>query len=118
LNLIDIAILISVSLLSWFGSDAFSDHYLYLIPIYVGFSFFLFCNVFRIGNRLEPIWYVPFVLLTLYGLARPEIYWLLILGVCEPLRIALILYRIRKGDYVGAFYNQLGYENKASKPES
>jgi len=107
LNLIDIMVLVSVCLLSWFGREIFSDHYLYLIPVYIGVSFFLFCSVFRIGNRLEPIWYIPFILLTLYGLTRPEIYWLLVLAICEPLRVVLVVYHIRRGKHVGAFYRQL-----------
>lgn len=108
LNMIDIMVLSIVCLLSWLGREAFSDHYLYLIPVYVGISFFLFCNVIRIGNRLEPIWYIPFIALTLYGLTRPELYWVLVLGVCEPLRVGLVIYRLRQGNYVGAFYRQLG----------
>lgn len=104
LNMVDIAMLVSVSLISWYAGQAFADHYLHLIPLYVGLSFFFFCNIVRIGNHLEPFWYVPFVLLTLYGLTRPEIYWLLVLGVCEPIRVALVIYRIRQGNYKGAFY--------------
>ena len=108
LNLIDITVLCGMCLLSWLGREAFADHYLYLLPVYVGISFFSFCNVFRIGNRLEPVWYVPFLALTLYGLTKPEIFWLLVLGVCEPLRIGLVVYRISKGNYVGAFYRSRG----------
>lgn len=108
LNMIDIMVLSIIGLLSWLAREPFSAHYLYLIPIYVGSSFFLFCNVFRIGNRLEPLWYIPFMVLTLYGLIQqPEAYWLLVLGVCEPLRVGLIVYRVRQGHYVGAFYRQL-----------
>ncbi len=107
LSLIDLLMLVSVGLLSWLGRDAFTAHFIYLIPVYVGGSFFLFCNVFRIGNRLEACWYIPFVALSLYGLTRPDLYWLLVLGVCEPLRILLVIYRLRKGGYVGIFYRQL-----------
>jgi len=110
LNLVDIMLLTVVGLLSWFGrealSDPFAEHHQYLIPVYVGLSFFLCCNVFRIGNRLEAIWYIPFVGLSLYGLTRPDIYWLLVLGVCEPLRAMLVAYRISKGNYAGAFYSR------------
>jgi len=32
-----------------------------LLPAYLGLTFFLFCNVFRVGNRLEIFWCVPFL---------------------------------------------------------
>ena len=106
LTMIDIMVLGMVCLLCWLGKEAFSGHHIYLIPLYVGFSFFLFCNVIRIGNQLEVFWYIPFVVLSIYGLNRPEIYWALVLSVCEPLRGALIIYRLRQGNYVGVFYRQ------------
>lgn len=108
--MIDIMVLVSVCLLSRFAREAFSDHYLYLIPIYVGISFFLFCNIFRIGNKLEIVWYIPFVLLTLHGMTDTDNYWLIVLAVCEPIRFALIACRLRKGKYVGAFYRQAGHQ--------
>ena len=36
------------------------DSNMYWLPPYVGLSFFLFCNVFRIGSRMEIFWYMPF----------------------------------------------------------
>jgi hypothetical protein len=108
LNMIDIIVVLLVFLLTLYARPIFLDNFLYLLPAYVALSFFLFCNVFRIGNKLEPFWYIPFMLLTLYGLTRPDIFWLLVLGVCEPLRIGLIIYHIRNRKYVGAFYGQLG----------
>jgi len=108
LNAIDITLLVGVCFLSWLGRGYFSDHYLYLIPAYAGLSFFLFCNVFRIGNHIEAVWYLPFVVLSIYGLQRPGIYWPLVLGLCEPLRVALIVYRVRKGGYVGILYRKTG----------
>ncbi len=107
LTLVDLTVLALIALLSWFGREVFVEHHLYLLPVYVGLSFFTFCNVFRIGNALEAFWYVPFVVLTLYGLTRPEIFWPLILGVCEPLRVALVVYRVRRGQYVGVFHERL-----------
>jgi len=113
LTLVDIVLLGGAFLLSWSGKGAFSDNSLFLIPGYVGLSFFLFCNVFRIGNRLEAFWYLPFAVLSIYGLQQPEIYWLLVLGICEPLRGALICYRIRKGGYVGIFSGWLSARGSA-----
>ncbi|MBW2193044.1 MAG: hypothetical protein JRF27_04555 [Deltaproteobacteria bacterium] len=81
--------------------------FFFLVPLYVGLSFFMFCNLFRIGNRLESVWYVPFVIITLICLNRPDIYWKRILIICEPLKIGLVIYRIKKGGYTGIFYKQL-----------
>lgn len=75
----------------------------WFIPLYLGLSFFLFCNVFRIGNRLEPIWYLPFTLLMaacIYA-GRPDLFWWLTLIALEPLKWMLIAYRLIKGPYVG-----------------
>jgi hypothetical protein len=81
--------------------------YYYLLPLYVGFTFFLFCNVFRIGNRLERYWYVPFVIITILTFNRPDVYWKLIALICEPLKVGLIIYRIKRGNYIGIFHRQL-----------
>ena len=103
LDLILISVLIAASA-AWYA--VFPDQYLYLLPLYVGGSFFLFCNVFRIGNRLEVPWYVTFVAFTVYGFAQPTFPWLPLLVVCEVLKWFLIAYRICKGPYVGAFHQQ------------
>jgi hypothetical protein len=106
-NLIDLGLISALAAASAGWHAVFPEQHLYLLPLYVGVSFFLFCNVFRIGNKLEPWWYVTFVLLTAWGLLQPEFPWLPMLAVCETVKWALIAYRIRKGPYVGAFRPQL-----------
>ena len=108
LNLTDlglIALLVAASL-GWRAVHP-PDH-LWVLPLYVGFSFFLFCNVFRIGNRAEVPWYLTFLAIAAWGLTRVEFPWLPLLAVCETLKLALILWRIRRGPYVGAFHRRLG----------
>jgi hypothetical protein len=75
------------------------------LPLYLGTTFFLFCNVFRIGNRLEPLWYVPFTLVSIYCLYTLQIslLWQIVTWFLEPLKWALIVYRIVRGPYVGVF---------------
>ena len=104
IDLILIGALVAASA-GWYA--VFPDQHLYLLPIYVGSSFFLFCNVFRIGNRMEPPWYLCFVVLAVYGLLQPEFPWLLLLVICETLKWALIGYKLWRGPYVGAFHRQL-----------
>lgn len=108
LNLTDLILISSLVIASIIWHGVFPAQHLYLLPLYVGGSFFLFCNVFRIGNRLEAPWYLTFVAITLYGFSRPEFPWLPLLIACEALKWALIGYRIRRGPYVGVLYRQLG----------
>lgn len=103
-DLILIAALVGASAAWW---AVFPAQYLFLLPIYVGASFFLFCNVFRIGNRTEVPWYLTFVAITAYGFTVEEFPWTLLLCVGEGLKWSLIAWRIRRGPYVGAFYRQL-----------
>lgn len=80
------------------------------LVLYLGLSFFLFCNVFRIGNRLEAWWYPLFVVAAGWGLGwqQLESMWWIILTVLEPLKWLLITAKIRSGDYVGAGYRWFG----------
>ncbi len=104
LDLIFIAALVAASAV-WYRT--FPYQYLFLLPGYVGGSFFLFCNLFRIGNRMEIPWYITFVAIAVYGFTLPRFPWLLLLTVCEGLKWVLIVYRIRRGVYIGAFHRPL-----------
>lgn len=78
------------------------------LVLYLGLSFFLFCNVFRIGNHLEPWWYIPFALVAVWGIGWQQLewMWLIVLTVLEPWKWMLIAYRIRRGNYVGVGYRK------------
>lgn len=106
-NLIDAILISAIIAVTFYASKYFGQNHYYLIPAYVGATFFLFCNVFRIGNNKEPIWYFTFVALTLYYFGRPDLYWPRILMVCEPLKAALIGYMILRGEYRGIFFEQI-----------
>ena len=108
LNLTDLILLVILMVFSGFIFTVTRDRGLYLLPLYIGLSFFLFCNVFRIGNRLEAFWYVPFIILFLSGFYFMENFWPLILLVCEPLKAALIIVRIRRGGYEDILYKKFG----------
>ncbi|MCW9000900.1 MAG: hypothetical protein OQK04_19470, partial [Kangiellaceae bacterium] len=79
------------------------------IPLYLGVSFFSFCNIFRIGNRMEPFWYVPFTLITGYCIYKFnfELYWQLVFWFLEPLKWGLILLHIVKHSYRGIAYKKI-----------
>lgn len=106
-NLVDLSLIIVLLAVSAGWYSLFDDDYIYLLPLYVGGSFFLFCNVFRIGNRLEVSWSLAFVALTAYGMNQPEFPWLLVLGVSEAIKWGLVAWQIWRGPYVGAFHAQL-----------
>lgn len=106
-NLIDLSLILFLLLVSYLFHITIPFGSYYLIPLYVGLTFFLFCNVFRIGNNLERVWYIPFILITVLSFSRPDIYWKLVLCICEPLKIGLILYRILRGPYWGVFHRQI-----------
>jgi len=79
---------------------------IFWVPLYLGLSFFLFCNIFRIGNRLEPWWYIPFFLIAVYCLLIQDIilFWWLVVLFLEPLKWILILYHLFRRPYHGAFH--------------
>ncbi len=76
-NLTDLGLILVLFAIATILYILLPESSIFWMPLYFGLSFFLFCNVFRIGNMLEPI------------------------------RWLLILYRIRKGPYVGVMYYKL-----------
>lgn len=72
LNLIDmmlIAFLLAVSAAVFF---CYPHGFYWAIPLYLGASFFLFCNVFRIGTRLEAPWWIMFLAITAVSARNPS----------------------------------------------
>lgn len=117
-NLTDILFLSLLALFSYFIYVALPGMSLFGIPIYLGFTFFLFCNVFRIGNKLESLWYLPFTFIAVYYFKQFdfEIFWNLVLLILEPWKWVLIVYHIIKRRYCGIGYlwvNEL--KNKKEK---
>ena len=104
INLADGIILVVLALLSAVLYVVTGENRLFPLPIYVGLTFFLFCNVFRIGNRLEYVWSGSFIITVVYGLYHPEQFWSVVLWVCEPLKGVLILFRMIKGPYRGVLH--------------
>ena len=102
-NLIDLLLILAIVAITLGLYLYFPNSHLVWLPLYVALSFFLFCNVFRIGNRSEIFWYVPFVALALYAFDRPDIFWPLILWTCEPLKVALIVVCVLRGRTRGIF---------------
>ncbi len=108
LSVLDCIVIGLLCLMAWLIQRAIPDQTLYLLPIYLGLTFFLFCNVFRIGNRLEAIWYIPFTIAAAYAVysAQMGLLWSLVWWLFEPLKWLLVAYRVVKGPYVGVFSRQ------------
>ncbi len=106
LNISDVIFISLLSALSYLLYVILPELSLYLIPIYLGASFFCFCNIFRIGNKLEPFWYIPFVIVSLYCLNTFDfpLFWALVLYILEPLKWALIIYSMTQNSYHGLGY--------------
>ena len=106
LNLTDTILLAFLSLAAMGVYLAVPGTGLQYIPLYVGFTFFLFCNVFRLRQRLEAVWFVPFTLYAAWALARVEIDWAVTLAVFVPLKVGLIIFHMYRGSYRGIFYGR------------
>ncbi len=102
-NLIDLLLILALLAITYGLYRAAPDSHFVWLPLYVGASFFLFCNVFRIGNRMEVFWYLPFVVVVLCVHGRPEIFWPAVLLICEPLKIVLIAVCVVRGRTRGIF---------------
>jgi len=103
-DLIFIIVAGGLSLLIYQGAPKIS---LYLIPVYLVFSFFLFCNVFRIGHKMEIFWYIPFTLISIISLYNFdfELFWYAALLILEPVKWTLIILKIKSDSYHGIFYH-------------
>ncbi len=112
LNLTDLLLLALLALVSMGVYLAVPGTGLHYIPLYVGVTFFLFCNVFRLRQRLEAVWFVPFTLYAALALARMEIDWAITLSVFVPLKAALIIFQIYRGPYRGVLYERFGAAGK------
>ncbi len=104
-NVIDFIFIVASGILSFLIYNETPNLSLYLIPLYLVFSFFLFCNVFRIGNKLEVFWYIPFTLIAIVSIYNfnLNLFWFGIMIILEPIKLILILYKIKNGPYYGIF---------------
>ena len=115
-NLTDLVFILFLCALSALLFNQLPAKSLFWIPLYLGLSFFLFCNVFRIGNRLEPFWYIPFTVITgisLYNF-NMQLFWWLVIFFLEPLKWYLIIYHVKRRRYIGAFYRRLAVSSDSA----
>jgi hypothetical protein len=77
------------------------------IPAYVIFTFFLYCNVFRIRRTPELIWAAAFTLAALVTFYFQQRSWLVVFAVGIALSIVLIVIEMRHPSYHGIFWRSV-----------
>ena len=77
---------------------------LYLLPLYVGFTFFLFCNVFRLRTKEELLWTLFFLSTSVITFNFFRDNWVLItIGLSSLVQFLEIVLEFRSEGYRGAF---------------
>ena len=77
-----------------------SELLVWLCPMTAG-HFFLFCNVFRVGNRAELIWAIALLTNVAFWVFFGTLDWVVIMWIQAPVTIAVIVWAILQKDYHG-----------------
>ena len=80
---------------------------MFLCPMVIC-HFFLFCNVFRIGQKLEYIWSIIFVVNVLFWLNMAALEWYNIILTQSAITLTVIVIAIFRDDYHGVGYKLKG----------
>lgn len=105
INLVDILfIMLLISASMFIYKEIGSLDNIYLLPLYIGFTFFLFCNVFRLTTKYELIWTLVFSVVTAISFHYFSDNWVLItIGVSSFVQFVEIILHLRSDDYHGVF---------------
>jgi len=103
INLVDIIfILLLMGASSYIYKTVETMGYYFLLPLYVGFTFFLFCNVFRLKTKDEMLWTLFFIAITTITLNFFEAYWVLLtIFISFLFQLLLIIRNFRSEGYRG-----------------
>ena len=101
-NVADLAMLgVSLGLSLWLASEDFGEPS--WIPTYVTGTFFLFCNVTRIGRPMEATWALVATVACLAAVAADLPFWRTVLPVTIPATILVVAWGYLAGRYKGVF---------------
>ena len=105
INFIDIIFIVLIGTASYYLYTILGrSENLYLLPLYVGFTFFLFCNVFRLRTKDELIWTLFFLLSSFVTYNLVPAHWVAItLSLSSLLQAVLIGFAVRSDGYRGIF---------------
>ena len=93
-----IALLISISVGIYFYIGTLG--YLFLLPLYIGFSFFLFCNVFRLRTIDEIVWTLLFLSSVRITFEYfPDSWVLYTMGISFLIQVLLIVFHVGSKGY-------------------
>lgn len=115
LSVFDVALGVSASVASCVIANAEGLAALWPLPIHIYGTFFLFCNVFRIGTRQEFFWCASFVVilgLAMLAGARP---YPLVLAFTIPTALLAVFMSARRGKYDGVLQE---YVRKVFEPSA
>ena len=73
----------------------------------VAFHFFLFCNVFHVIRRREPIWAAIFTLNVGFWLLLGRLDWFSVLACQLPVSVGVIAWEVKATRYHGIFADRL-----------
>ena len=105
LNLVDILFIALLLSASYYLHEVLgSKENLYLLPLYVGLTFFLFCNVFRLRTQDELIWTLFFLSTSAITFNFFHENWVIItIGLSTLVQLVEIVLNFRSEGYRGVF---------------
>ena len=115
-NLTDLIFIILLVITSISIYNSYGRYYsLYLLPLYVGSTFFLFCNVFRVGTRLELVWIVSFLLISIASHHFFSEQWLEVSAICSSAVQAIeIFLHTSSKNYRGLFHERFNPQKRCT----
>lgn len=82
--------------------------FLTVLPLYLMMTCLQFCDIFRAGHIMEPLWWIPFGVASYFVMShRPDWIWTVLFPVFEGWKLIQIAILIRCGQYKGVFYERV-----------
>lgn len=108
INLVDILFILLLILSSFYiYHEVNGMGYYFLLPLYIGFTFFLFCNLFRLRTKDEMLWTLFFLISTLTTMQFFENNWVLYTILFSfSFQSILIMRHFRSEGYRGIWYKR------------
>jgi len=105
INLVDILFISLLIFSSYYLYNLLgSTENLYILPLYVGFTFFLFCNVFRLRTKDEFLWTLFFLLVSTITFNFFRENWVFTsMGLSSFFQFIEIVINVRSKGYKGVF---------------
>ena len=106
-NLIDLGLIAAVVAVTFVLRCVAPGSHLVWLPPYVGLSFFLFCNVFRISRGLELVWSGVFLSLAACSMVVSMPAWPVTCLLSLFVTVIVVAVEMRKPSYHGAWWQRI-----------